>query len=252
MNPLERIIRADHCRKTRLHDEKGNLVPLRRLLLNGSRAYVTAAARLALGIRPEVPWISYDARRLLAKHLKPGSQVLEFGSGMSTVWLARRAAWVCSLESYRPWYEKVAALLAKHSIKNVDYRLAASKEEYASPRFASPLELDLILVDGDCRSDCVQYAVQFLKKGGMLYLDNSDKDSGERGGDVRLAEEAALSFSKRTGSVVTYFTDFAPTQLTPNQGMMLVLSPGANGEASRTGASESSIAGAVPPILPHK
>lgn len=221
MTVLEKIIRADDFRKTRFHDEKGNLVPLRRTLLNGTRAYLTGVARLAFGIRPEVPWISYDARRRIASRLNSESRVLEFGSGMSTLWLARHAGLVCSVESHQPWHEKVTALLAEHSIDNVRYHFAATRTDYIAPAGVAGFDYDLILVDGDYRSDCIRANAGLLREGGILYLDNSDKDSGEGGGDVRLAERLALEFAGRTGSTVTYFTDFAPTQLTPNQGMMV-------------------------------
>jgi len=221
MNLIEKIVRADKCRKTRLHDEKGNRVTFPRLLGNGSRACLTGIGRVVFGLHPECPWISYDAIRCLRRHLTASSKVLEFGSGMSTIWLARHASQVQSVENYEPWHKRVSHLLEKHGIRNVNYKFAATKSEYVHPDFNGQNEYDLILVDGAFRSDCIRNSIPFLKPGGILYLDNSDKDSGPRGGDVRLAEEFALDHAKRTHSAVTYYTDFAPTQFTPNQGLMI-------------------------------
>ena len=76
----------------RLKDEKGNPVSWSRLMRNGPRAAVTFAGRKFFNVRPRAPWISYDARRTLLALLPKESSVLEFGSGMSTVWYARHFA----------------------------------------------------------------------------------------------------------------------------------------------------------------
>lgn len=222
MTLIEKIFRADDCRKTRLHDEKGNRVSLRRLLLNGSRSYITGFGRLLFGLRPELPWISYDAISCLRRHLTPSSRVLEFGSGMSTVWYARHAAYVHSVEGYEPWHKKVSELLVRHGIRNVNYTFAATKPEYISPEITGQEGFDLIMVDGDYRSECIRNSLPFLKAGGILFLDNSDQDSKPQGGDRRVAEQLALEYAKRTNAATTYFTDFAPAQFTPNQGLMIV------------------------------
>ena len=206
---------------TRLHDEKGNRVAWKRLLRNGSRAYLTGLGRLFLGFRPSVPWISYDAIKLLEATLDPASRVIEFGSGMSTLWYARHAGFVYSIENCELWYRKTAGMLEKHGIRNVRYRYASSRAEYITPPGMADTKYDLIMVDGDYRSECIRNALPLLCETGVLYLDNSDKDSRDSGGDLRLAEDLALDFARRTNSTVTYFTDFAPTQFTPNQGLMV-------------------------------
>jgi hypothetical protein len=79
------------------------------------------------------------------------------------------------------------------------------------------------------RSACVQTALQRIKPDAILYLDNSDKYP--HGGDARLAEEWytrlteewLLTAARERGGRVLYFTDFAPTDLFVNQGMMVLL-----------------------------
>jgi hypothetical protein len=58
---IKKIWRGDRESYPRWKDEKGNFVGSRRLIMNGSRAVVTGVARIALGMRPGLPWISYDA-----------------------------------------------------------------------------------------------------------------------------------------------------------------------------------------------
>lgn len=194
---------------------------MERLFWNGSRAYATGLARLAFGFRPVIPWLSYDATRILERRLSPGSSVLEFGSGMSTLWFARRAGFVRSVEGCEAWYQKVRSFIKAEGIQNVDYILAVSESDYVMAGDAGGRAYDMVIVDGDFRSECVRHAVKWLKRPGILYLDNSDKDSGPDGGDIRAAEELALDLARRMHGSVQHFTDFAPTQLTPNQGLMI-------------------------------
>ena len=86
---------------------------------------------------------------------------------------------------------------------------------------SSKLKFDLIMVDGSYRSLCVEKSFKLLNNGGIFYLDNSDKDSSGKGGDMRLAEDLAIKYAKEIGAEVTYFTDFAPTQLFGQQGLMI-------------------------------
>ena len=210
-------------RKSRLHDEKGNRIALSRLAMNGPRAAVTGIMRLAFGYRPVLPWISYDAIAALDDFLGRNSRVLEFGSGMSTLWYAWRAGQVCSVEDSPEWFSLVQQGLQAARLQNVIYRHTATRAEYC--RFMSHDEhgFDLVMVDGISRAACVSHSLSLLRPKGILYLDNSDKHSTEAGGDTRDAERLVLDAARVRGGTVTYFTDFAPTQLFVQQGMMLRL-----------------------------
>lgn len=223
---LTKIISGDTLRKTRLHDEKGNFIGLGRLISHAPQAMFTGALRLALDYRPQVPWISYSAIEVLEHFLNKSARVLEFGSGMSTIWYAEHAGEVFSVENYRPWFDKVSSLLERKKVQNVTYRFADDPHAYSRFMENDAAGFDLVMVDGSHRSACVATASKLLRPGGVLYLDNSDKDSTLRGGDMRLAEEFALRFAKERGATVTYFTDFAPTQVFVQQGMMVRLPAG--------------------------
>jgi hypothetical protein len=220
---LKKIIAGGPTRKTRLHDEKGNLISIGRLLRNGPRAVSTGLARLVLDYRPAKPWISYDAISVLNQHLTPGSRVLEFGSGMSTIWYAARAGSVHSIDDYKPWYDKVKAGFEARGLKNVRYVFAGTPEEYCQFGLNEPQGFDLIMVDGADRDRCMETAVKVVRPGGIIYLDNSDMDSGPEGGSKRRADNLANAFAKERKATVTYFTDFAPTQLFVQQGLMVRL-----------------------------
>lgn len=220
---LQKLISGDALRKSRLHDEKGNFVGLGRFISNGPKAVATGLMRLAFDYRPSQPWIAYSVIQILERHLTRSSRVLEFGSGMSTIWYARLAGEVCSVEDYKPWYEKVKKILINEKLQNVNYQFKEHADGYSQCFSDDSRGFDLIMVDGSHRSACIAHAAKLLGPGGILYLDNSDKDSTSKGGDMRLAETNALQFANEKNAEISYFTDFAPTQLFVQQGLMVRL-----------------------------
>jgi predicted O-methyltransferase YrrM len=208
-------------RKTRFHDEKNHLVGLKNLVINGPAAALTFAALKAFNWRPSEPWISYEAIGLLKKFLTPRSRVLEFGSGMSTVWYGKHAGEVCSVDHYPEWYRKVQGILADEKGIKVRHELRENPKTYSRFMQGDKKGFDLIMVDGEWRSLCAANCLKLIRPGGIIYLDNSDKDSGPEGGDMRKAEKILLDFAKKKGAEVSYFVDFAPTQFFIQEGMLI-------------------------------
>ncbi len=224
MNFGKKLIAGASERKTRLHDELGNRIDLSRLLRNGPRALITGLLRMGLDLRPATPWISYDAKNNLAKRLnKENAKALEFGSGMSTVWLASQCAHVVSVEDYQPWFEKVTKELTQRRIANVTYVYAEKESEYCTHgALQRNAPYDFILIDGSYRATCAAFAVQGVSPNGVIYLDNSDKGPGGLPGDVPLARDILRKFADFDDRKVVYYTDFAPTQLFAQQGMLIL------------------------------
>ncbi len=222
---LRRLISGGPGHRSRLHDGLGNRVGAGRMLRNAPRALASGIGRIAFGRRPVAPWISYDAQRDIAALLTPASRVLEFGSGMSTVWLAARAGRVVSIEGFRPWFDKVSALLAEKRLGNVTYHFADGDAAYAQPPEAEcATPFDFILVDGNCRDLCVERALPLLAPGGALFLDNSDRhapEPGNREGDMPRARALLAADAEATGATITAYTDFVPTLFFVTQGLLL-------------------------------
>ena len=212
-----KLIAGAPNRRTRFHDATGTRVSLSRLVRNGSRGLGGAILRVLLGYRPQVPWISYDAQALLGRHLTPASRVLEFGSGMSTLWFADRAGAVVSVEHHAEWYAKVKAMLPQDAA--IDYRLATDPAAYCA--VADERGFDLVLVDGRFRDQCVAAGLKVLRPGGILYLDNSDHALDDYDGDVPRAVELIEDAARETGWQLERFTDFAPTMFFAQAGLLL-------------------------------
>lgn len=219
---ITRILRGNELRRTRFHDEKGNRVPLAGLWW--APVSLVSAVLKTLGWRAEVPMISYRGRRALTPWLGVDRRVVEFGSGYSTLWLARRTSWLLSIEDHPGWHALVAQRLQQAGLTHVRYDLR-SAESMSGMDDVADGSIDLALVDGTDRDGCIAAVLPKIRPGGAIYLDNSDKDMTNPQGDLRRAEARLLAAARSRGATVRYFTDFSPTNFFAEQGM-LVIFPG--------------------------
>jgi hypothetical protein len=212
MKKLQKIIAGDDFRPSRFHDMKGNRVNFAKVAMHLPRSLVSYVAERSFGYRSPTPWIPYGAQRAIRDVIAPDWRVVEFGSGMSTSWLARRCGFLHSIESDEKWFRLVSEHLA--TAKNVRYE-CRRPEVYADLQEYPNGTLDFALIDGIRRAQCVTAVVPKLRSGGWLYLDNSDADSPAE-------EEALRALALRNGSKL-YFTDFCPRLLHPNEGLLIQL-----------------------------
>jgi predicted O-methyltransferase YrrM len=219
------IIRANDQRLSRLHDRKGNLTPLSRIFTHVPRAVSSYLLLRLLGKRPVLPWISYSAIEVIEQKLaeKP-SLVLEFGSGMSTVWFASHAKRVSSIEHDAAWFNIVNERINNDALlrTKVEYRSATDREPYTTYKAHSGERFDVILFDGPWRAECIKYHAHLIKPGGLLYLDNSDAESSSgEPGEIQRAEQWLIGFANKHNATIEYFTDFVPTMLFASEGMLV-------------------------------
>lgn len=163
-----------------------------------------------------MPWLSYRFIRWMDSRIEPTWKVLEFGSGMSTPWLAARCKYLHSIEADPQWYKRVSRQLEKQDLKNVCYELR-SIEEYAK---IEPHEFgifDLAVIDGDERRDCLVTAIRGAKPGGWIYLDDTDLP----GKHHQPAEDLLIETANRLGKTIRYFRDFSPGSFFVCEGALL-------------------------------
>lgn len=137
-----------------------------------------------------MPWWSLDAIRALENHLSEKHEVFEWGSGGSTLYLAKRAKKVTTVEQHPEWLEKVRVSLEKDSLANVSLLFRnldiSDREAFESCPYAKALEStkDVIIVDGEdafgpdsqwsAREICFQIAEKWIKKiEGLIVVDDS-------------------------------------------------------------------------------
>jgi hypothetical protein len=132
------------------------------------------------------PWWPYDATIWIAEHMPNGARVFEFGGGGSTLWLQDQGAEVIAVEHHEDWVQQLVAVLAP-SARVMKRGTSASGsitsavepgffDEYVAAVGDEPdSSLDLVIVDGRARVECVRQAMSKVKPGGLLLLDDSDR-----------------------------------------------------------------------------
>jgi predicted O-methyltransferase YrrM len=148
--------------------------------LSGWLRYPAAWLRAKRGTAPQRPWIVPAAIGWLRRRIRSDWAVLELGSGRSTVWFARRAGSVISLEDNKFWHGHTRERLEAAGLSNVDLRWI-DVEEF--PRQVASLPdgaFDLVVIDfleapTITRIDCVEPAMKKVRSGGYLLLDDSDR-----------------------------------------------------------------------------
>lgn len=176
--------------------------------LHWSPRYLYDRVRLEAwqAVHPGAPWLAPEAVRFLGRWLTGTETVVEFGSGRSTVWFARRAAAVVSVEHDAKWHERVGRRLEAIGAKNVHPLLEAgggrSYVVAAKPHLTEAPSL--VLVDGACRDLCALWALDHCRPGGLIVIDNAERylPSGDRGPEAigwpeRLASSEWREFRDR-------------------------------------------------------
>jgi len=127
------------------------------------------------------PWLPRSANEILDSYLTKSDIGLEFGSGRSTIWFAKRISHLTSVEDNENWVANVREMLNKTNTQNVDYKFLpndgeednGSDVEYV--RVIDNFEansLDFCLVDGSFREFCTLNVIEKIHPGGLLIIDN--------------------------------------------------------------------------------
>lgn len=148
--------------------------------LNPRCLYGLLQRQIWIRAHPDVPWLTRQAVEILESRLKPTDIGLEWGSGRSTLWFAQRVAHLTSIEHNDRWYKRIKKALSDKGAANVDLLYASldqmdeGKPEYVQVAAELPkASLDFVLVDGRLRDQCTEVALQLLKPGGMLIIDDA-------------------------------------------------------------------------------
>lgn len=138
---------------------------------------------------PDAPWLCEGAVYILDAWLRPDDIGIEWGAGRSTIWLATRVKHLLSIESNSEWCATVRSQLAALGLTStvelhhvpigpneITATAAVSHAYAAAADMLDDNSVDFALVDGIAlRALCMEKAVNKLKPGGMLILDNAER-----------------------------------------------------------------------------
>lgn len=145
----------------------------------------------------DLAWWPYHAQSLIDDHLKgiKHAKVFEWGAGSSTIWLAKRASHVTSIEHDKTWYEQVQYLLKSFEHRNVELRFVKIGDrsssapilsnkpgyskfdwsDYCKEILLNEENYDLVVIDGRARVECFKNALKRVSSGGLIYVDNANR-----------------------------------------------------------------------------
>ena len=145
---------------------------LRKLLSPRWLAHRIAASAYALR-HPEAPWLVPQALEEIGRKLRHEDKVFEWGSGLSTPWLAERAGSLLAIEHNPAWQRKVSAMLEQRGLRNAEVRLAEEARYLAQMDEVADGSLDLVLVDGLLAGRALGLSMPRLRPGGLLVLNRA-------------------------------------------------------------------------------
>lgn len=178
----------------------------------------------AVGRRPELPWWPYAALRHIEPLLRPDWHVVEFGSGLSTLWLARRVGRLLSIEDDRVWYDAIRNRLDRTGLANVRYEFRDPDDYHHLPAERSEA-FDFAVVDGSLRYKCVESVLPRMRPGGLVYLDNSDADKDYRNypdeGRCKKAQALLEAAARQRGTASVRLRSLAVGMMSVSEGMLV-------------------------------
>lgn len=133
----------------------------------------------------ELPWFSYAAIDFLEDFVTSRMKVFEYGSGGSTLFFARRAGSVLSVEDNPNWQELVTQKLADNQLENAtillrpfDFKNPVGFETSDYFTALPDEKFDIIVVDGSeewtqVRPVCFRRAEERVNPGGIIVVDDS-------------------------------------------------------------------------------
>lgn len=116
-----------------------------------------------------LPWFTYPAITFLQSLDLQNKEVLEWGSGNSSLFFANRVKSIISIENDHIWYEHVN----RKKLENQQIVLT-NLEDYEKKPSEFNKKFDIVIVDGKKRYECALEVPKYLKNDGLVILDNSD------------------------------------------------------------------------------
>ncbi len=154
-----------------------------------------------------LPWLTFRATAYLSARMKPGYKVFEYGGGGSTLFFLGRGCSVTTIEHDQGWFELLGKKISTsrswagalvlpvprnppsacdpsdplgygtsdERLKDFDFT------KYVQTILAHPDgEFDIVCVDGRSRPACLAHSRAKVKQGGLLILDNAERDTYAR------------------------------------------------------------------------
>lgn len=161
--------------------------------------YYPPCTRHELVVAPMLGW--NHAGKLLSYALN-ARNILEYGSGGSTLWLSQQCphAHILSIEHDWQWCDRVVAAIRHMRLAGLGecqsvVVVLLEAEQYVNTQcIHNQAPYDLIFIDGahEQRTPCLKAAYDLLMPGGVVILDNSEEPAYQEGKAFLLAQPSMV------------------------------------------------------------
>ena len=126
---------------------------------------------------------------MIESHLLPSHNMLEWGSGFSTLWFSQFVNDYYSIEHHKQWYEDVQQQLQDHTNSKIHHKLShvpdghkgwhGGAEEGTEEQFKEYVKaassfgvdkFDRVLIDGRARAACIEYILPYLRPDSVVFV----------------------------------------------------------------------------------
>lgn len=122
---------------------------------------------------PRLPWLTRDSIRIIESLILKTDNMIEFGSGRSTLWFSKRVNKLTSIETDKNWYAKVSNQIIFSS--QFELNLLESQDEFLNKiNSFTDHTVDIVLIDGAYRDLCANAILNKIKDGGIIIIDNAN------------------------------------------------------------------------------
>ncbi|PWS28134.1 FkbM family methyltransferase [Pedobacter yonginense] len=121
-----------------------------------------------------LPWVTYSFIDFIKDRINKEQHIFEYGSGSSTIFYAKKAASVTSVEHDKSWFDMVKSTSPPNA--EMIFCKLEKNGEYAQKASLINKKFDIIIVDGRDRVNCCKYSVEALSSNGVIVLDDSERE----------------------------------------------------------------------------
>ncbi len=173
MSIFQKLISGGDGRRSRFHTADDMFIGLGDVVTQTPLVLGQKLRNRLAGRRPETPWWPLPAIEAVEKKLSRDMTAIEFGSGSSTLWIARRVRSLIAREHDAHWAEITRKRLEAGGLSNCEIQHRTGGNYYALDR---DQRFDFAVVDGQFRWKCLETLSERMEPGGLIYFDNSDSD----------------------------------------------------------------------------
>ena len=120
-------------------------------------------------------WMSNNAKQIIIDNLKSTDNMLEFGSGGSTLEFSKYVKNYYSVEFNKEWYKKIGDAIITNNLNNIYYTYA----QVNAPNYTNFInkfkdynipKIDKVLIDGRERVKCAKEIIPYITKDTLVFI----------------------------------------------------------------------------------